>query len=205
MCWQPCFGIALSMMIMAAPLTAARHYQENDNTTILRKINENLEMMRYEVANHDAELRSLREMMRNQEETIQQLRNDLEIARRENHEQMKGGSSLQESSIKTVSTDLKKLKSHANESSDWINKLEEKVAKQNRDIEHINQAMRSLMELLQPTEQIADSGKVYRVREGDSLGLIAQRHRTSIKEIKELNSLKSDRILIGQKLRIPER
>lgn len=42
----------------------------------------------------------------------------------------------------------------------------------------------------------------YRVKEGDTLGHIAQQHRVSVSRLKEWNSLKSDRLQIGQRLNI---
>jgi hypothetical protein len=45
--------------------------------------------------------------------------------------------------------------------------------------------------------------KVYKVKTGDTLGHIAQRHRTSVSAIKRLNHLKSDNIRVGQVLKIP--
>jgi hypothetical protein len=45
--------------------------------------------------------------------------------------------------------------------------------------------------------------KRYKVRSGDTLSQIAQRHRTSVSAIKRLNHLRSDRINIGQVLKIP--
>ncbi|MDO9170880.1 MAG: N-acetylmuramoyl-L-alanine amidase, partial [bacterium] len=43
----------------------------------------------------------------------------------------------------------------------------------------------------------------YVVRRGDSLSALALRHRTTIKAIKERNRLKTDRVLVGQKLLLP--
>jgi membrane-bound lytic murein transglycosylase D len=43
----------------------------------------------------------------------------------------------------------------------------------------------------------------YRVKAGDSLGLIAQHHQTNVKKIQSLNNLKNNTIRIGQNLRIP--
>lgn len=43
----------------------------------------------------------------------------------------------------------------------------------------------------------------YKVRSGDTLSGIAQKHHTSVATIKKLNHLKSDRIDIGQILRVP--
>lgn len=44
--------------------------------------------------------------------------------------------------------------------------------------------------------------KIYRVKSGDVLGKIARRHKVTIKQLKEWNNLRSDRINIGQRLKI---
>lgn len=44
------------------------------------------------------------------------------------------------------------------------------------------------------------NGRVYRVRQGDTLGSIARRNRVSVAQIKRWNNLRSDRLSIGQKL-----
>ncbi|MGA0368861.1 MAG: LysM peptidoglycan-binding domain-containing protein, partial [Kiritimatiellia bacterium] len=47
------------------------------------------------------------------------------------------------------------------------------------------------------------SGKTYVVQSGDSLSVIARRYGSSVNELKSLNSLKSDRLLVGQILKLP--
>lgn len=50
-----------------------------------------------------------------------------------------------------------------------------------------------------------DSGEVYTVKAGDTLLRISRQFGTTPREIRALNGLKSDRILVGQKLKIPAR
>lgn len=45
--------------------------------------------------------------------------------------------------------------------------------------------------------------KVYKVKSGDTLSQIAERHRTTVTKIKKLNGLRSDMIRVGQILKIP--
>ena len=58
----------------------------------------------------------------------------------------------------------------------------------------------------QRTRPSASSGSgqwvYYTVKSGDVLGKIARRHRTTVKQIKAWNNLKSDRISVGQKLKV---
>ncbi|NQT93823.1 MAG: LysM peptidoglycan-binding domain-containing protein, partial [Lentisphaerae bacterium] len=50
---------------------------------------------------------------------------------------------------------------------------------------------------------VPQGGGVYEVKRGDSLSVIASRHGTTVKELKELNGLSGDRILAEQKLVVP--
>ena len=45
--------------------------------------------------------------------------------------------------------------------------------------------------------------KTYVVKNGDSLGKIAHENGTNVRTLKELNGLKKDRVLVGQKLKVP--
>jgi LysM repeat protein len=50
----------------------------------------------------------------------------------------------------------------------------------------------------------AASGSTYVVQSGDSLSVIAQRYSTNVADLKSLNNLSSDRVLVGQVLKVPE-
>ena len=43
----------------------------------------------------------------------------------------------------------------------------------------------------------------YRVKRGDSLGKIAKRFRTTVRELKRINRLRTSKIFVGQKLKVP--
>ena len=49
----------------------------------------------------------------------------------------------------------------------------------------------------------AAGGTVYQVKAGDNLTKIAKAHGTTVKAIRSFNDLKTDRIVVNQKLRIP--
>jgi membrane-bound lytic murein transglycosylase D len=56
-----------------------------------------------------------------------------------------------------------------------------------------------------PSRPAAPAARQYRVRRGDTLSAIAQRHGTSVRAIRQANGLRSDRIRAGAVLRIPVR
>ena len=49
----------------------------------------------------------------------------------------------------------------------------------------------------------ANTDQTYKVQSGDTLIKIASNHHTNVKAIRAANNLKSDRIVVGQKLKIP--
>ncbi len=49
----------------------------------------------------------------------------------------------------------------------------------------------------------ADGAKIYKVRSGDNLIKIARNHGLSLRELRAANSLRTDQIKVGQKLKIP--
>lgn len=54
-------------------------------------------------------------------------------------------------------------------------------------------------------KRLESQGSVYTVKKGDTLGAIARRYRVTVKDLMRWNGLKSDKLRIGQKLRIERR
>ena len=52
------------------------------------------------------------------------------------------------------------------------------------------------------TETPKQQPTTYTVKKGDTLGAIAKKYKTTVANIKKLNNLKSDKLKIGQKLRV---
>ena len=54
-----------------------------------------------------------------------------------------------------------------------------------------------------PTTAAPDAADTYTVKSGDVLGSIAQKHKTTVKELQRLNNLTTTQIKVGQKLKLP--
>lgn len=108
-----------------------------------------------------------------------------------------------EKNHKTLIADLKTLKDHLNDSGIALEKCQEELksldSTLSSDIKTLKSSLQSMLCLLQgkPSE-----GGTYVVKPGDSLGKIALDHHISIKELKVLNDLQNDQIVVGQKLQI---
>jgi len=213
-------------------LAAVRNrYYDDENATLVKEMRDSLDDIRHEVNNHESEIRIYDEKLKNLENIIDSVRDQLTESSQAHKEQLKGNSNTLESkitsienTIKGVVTDLRQFKTHANDSSlalsqykQKISELEKIVEQQNQNLDHLQAAMRSLMEALvvkesapgKPsamamTAEVSSPG-LYRVKAGDSLEKIARLHQTTVSVIKDLNSLTNDRIIVGQVLKIPEK
>jgi LysM repeat protein len=181
---------------------------------------DNLSALRHAQGNHEAELRQIDNKFQNVELIIESMRKQL-------HEINKGNKDLVTTStanfsakvgdveltMRSLIADLQQFKTHANETSTALGQFQQRITdleklseQQRKYIEHLQNAIKALTELLQGKDVDSQSaGQVYSVKVGDSLGEIAQKHGTTIKEIKLLNNLTTDRINVNQKLKIPEK
>lgn len=116
-------------------------------------------------------------------------------------EQLGGRLNSLEKGQEALTTDLKQLKKHLNDTSEVINKLSDHV-EQNQtamkgQIQDLKKAVESLVGLLQKP-----SGSSYKVKAGDNLEKIAKSTGCSVDTLRKLNNLTNDRIIVGRELRL---
>lgn len=112
--------------------------------------------------------------------------------------------------------DLRQINLQANDSvavlgqyKQKLGELESLLSSQNRHIANLEAALQSIMELFQAKEMVpplsksGSTNKIYKVQPGDSLEKIARANGVSVPQLKEMNQLTNDRIIVGQSLKIP--
>lgn len=247
-------AVKLSFVVLAvfwaiSSLTAAPRmqyqgnpYYQDDNRIAIKEMRDSIEDIRHEVNNHEAEIRMFDEKLTNFDSIIENVRDQLSNANRSHKEQLKGSSANLESKIAALETtsnglmtDLKLFKTHSNETSAVLMQYKQKIAElekiidqQNQNIEYLQAAMRSLMEVLQGKAAVSikpsvkstgegmvsstsvlatavNSDRCYKIKAGDSLEKIARSYQVSIQSLKDLNGLTSDLIVVGKTLIIPEK
>lgn len=143
------------------------------------------------VDNHEEELRAFEERLVNQETIIDSLRNTIQ----ENSSQQKNQVNI---SMTAQERQLKSLQ-------DRVIELEKKTQSQAHQIGLLQDALKTFIDSFNTgTTTESSSTKTYVVKNGDSLGKIAKAHRTTMQTLRQLNNLSSDKIIIGQKLQVPE-
>ncbi len=81
-----------------------------------------------------------------------------------------------------------------------FSEVEKYLQTQSESLQEIAKVRKSLKEI---KEEVVETTS-YRVRAGDSIDKIARQYSTTPEQIRKLNKLHNDRILVGQELRVPK-
>jgi LysM repeat protein/outer membrane murein-binding lipoprotein Lpp len=193
--------IATTAVAIAAVANGANGYPVRDAP---------IDTLRHHIANHESELQSLDAKLQNLEEMIDTIRQqqhshakDLQDSFQRSGRQEEAKLILLEGQLKELSAQLTPLRTATEGTALQIQRLEKSLTAQEAHIQSLQNSMKALVALLDDPEEGAVD--IYQVKSGDSLDKIAQRQKVSVKSIKELNGLTNDKIIVGQKLRIPRK
>jgi len=176
-----------------------------------------LDRLKYELINHDKEIQALDQKCENLQELIDNFKGLVTENHEQHQELVKTNSNAHElrldemeNTVKKMLQDLKSFQTALNHSTETVLHVEQKMNQlthatemQSANMENMQAALTTLLDALQ-IQPAAKEMKLYEVKEGDSLGKIAQIHKTSVKALKELNGLTQDRIKKGQRLKLPQ-
>lgn len=180
----------------------------------------------HHVKNHEAEIRTLEERLRNQEASLDHMQglnsDELQSQRdstKANVVNLEGKISAQEAKVdgldrvsKGMTADLRQLQTQSNELISAMKLLKQKVEELEKSAEtqsfrlnSLETALRSVVEMIEIKENPipASTGKIYRVQAGDTLEKIARAQKVSVQSLKEANQMVNDKIVVGQTLKLP--
>lgn len=149
--------------------------------------------VRIMVDNHEEEIRAFEERLINQETIMDSLRNNMQELMSQQKSQFNTSLGGQEKQVKQLQ--------------DKVSELEKKLVTQSQQINLLQEALKTFIDsfnTVSAPEVETRATKVYVVKNGDSLGKIARAHHTSTHVLRELNQLSGDKIIVGQKLKVPE-
>jgi len=104
-----------------------------------------------------------------------------------------------------IVSDIRQLSSHANDTTTALSQYKDKIAQFEKSIASQTHQIKELTKLSEGIAKLAqlESQKVYSVKSGDSLEKIARKHGTTVEELKKLNQMTTDLIVIDQLLNLP--
>jgi len=103
-----------------------------------------------------------------------------------------------------IVTDIRQLSTHANDTTTALSQYKDKVTQFEKIITAQNQQISEVAKLKESIAKLVQLElKTYTVRSGDSLEKIAREHGTSVEELKKLNHMASDLIVVDQTLTLP--
>lgn len=193
------------LAISCSPLKSSPNDEKHQLELTLHEVQTNLDDLRHDINCFQTELQILDGRIKYYENTLSSLKqNDLEkhqakidqISLQIQILEKKGISfeKNQQGDIK----ELQELSSHANETTaalsqfkDRIEELEQEIFSQKSNITSLVKGFRG------------NACRLYKVKPGDSLEKIARLHKTGVEQIKKLNGLEQDLIVVGQELKIP--
>ena len=162
--------------------------------------------LREEVNNHDFEL----DQQKVQITYLENLLDDIHDSLRDLSSKKPEANKIAriEENLNALKKDVKAFQKYAEEVTATLSADKKQMQKQAQDIERQGKEIalfrKELKQLFSAFDiDVEENETVYQVKPGDSLGKIAIKHKTTVKKIKELNQLKRDQIIVGQKLKIP--
>ncbi len=160
----------------------------------MEDLKQQISLIRNSLRNQEVELSKLKEKAQSHDQMVDALVDNVENSTKK----LKGLN--WNSKFESIQSEIDEIKHNANKIADAVAADQTKTERLQENLETIESALTTIMDALGiKNENI----KVYTVKPGDSLGSIAMKNRTTVSKIKTTNRLKSDKIIVGQKLKMP--
>jgi chromosome segregation ATPase len=206
-----------------------QHSSAEDLSTVVRQVKTGLSDVKNELNNHEIEIRTFEERLTTQEQMMDDLHQQIKDELASQSESARVGSIAVQGKFEVLDRSLKSadgvskgmmadLRQLKEQSDDFVKilaqyklkliDLEKLVEAQNHQMENFETALNTVIDVLKGKDAGKGAGvkgdaQTYKVQSGDSLEKIARKHGVSVQMLRQANELTSDRIIIGQTLKIP--
>lgn len=104
-----------------------------------------------------------------------------------------------------IVADIRQLSSHANDTTTALSQYKDKIAQFEKSIHGQNAQLQEISKIKEGISKLAEAEqkKTYTVKAGDNLEKIARDHSTTVDELKRLNKMTTDLIVIDQLINLP--
>lgn len=201
---------SISLLCCLLPLQARQHRSSVDTT--LDELRLELSDVKHELKGALVEINLLDERLRKQNQSSQPtsplLSLKSEITQLSSQIATLDRKTTQlEKLIEKVTTDLRNINTYTTQAYNQIASLEKQIALHDKRLSEISQLKGTLTSISKaisskPSDEV--TVKTYRVKAGDSLEKIARNHKTTTDTLKKLNHLQSDKIIVGQELKVSD-
>lgn len=184
----------------------------------IHEVRTNLDDLRHDLNCYQTELQIVDGKIKHQENACLDLKHDYLEKQKAKVEECSQVVVLLEKRIKTMEhtlqssvADIRKLFSHSNEMSaalsqykNRMDELESELIACARRFDEISKLKKTLEHIAHAIGEINHAqGHLYKVKPGDTLEKIARAHKTDVEQLKKINELEKDLIVIGQELTLP--
>ena len=109
--------------------------------------------------------------------------------------------------LEKATADLRNLSTHTTQALSQLHNLEHQVSSHEKRLDEVVKLKGTLTSISNAIGQgptSLSSTTSYRVKAGDSLEKIARKYKVGVGELKAINNLNNDRIVVGQELKVPD-
>lgn len=187
-----------------------------DTQVALDEMRIELSDVKHTLSNTQVEMQILEDRLRSHDTTLQSTKSQsyhLADGAEQKIQLLERRIALMDKLQEKIATDIKQLLTHANQTtssftqySKKIQDLETEYARQNKVIQDLTDLKGTLSTISQAIGKNTTSkpnAASYRVKAGDTLEKIARAHGTSVDALKKHNQLTSNKIVVGQEIKIP--
>lgn len=204
------FLLISALFLSGCTIRSSSKADKNQMELSLHKVRTEVDEIKHDLNTYEIEHHILEGKLIDQEQTISNLKqqvSDLKLGKLESFMQELQAMDKKIGAITKrqdkILSDIRQLSSHANDTTTALSQYKEKIAQFERAISLQNEQLKDIAKIREQLVQMADSEKLYTVKAGDSLEKIARAQNTTVEEIKKINHLTTDLIVVGQEIRLP--